>query len=154
MTRIVLTRVVAVPPPDLFVFFVPQRMPYWYGVEMQSCFEVQDGAPDFSLGLKVRISGTVGRRPVSHTAVVTAFEYQRLLEWRFQDAYGVRGRERWELERLQGPAGPQTRLRFIDEYEMPGITGRVFDWLITRHAIARRNREYLDRLARLAERRP
>ena len=154
MTKIVLTRLVAVPLPDLFVFFVPQRMPYWYGVEMQSFFEMQDGASDFSVGLKVRISGTVGRRTVSHTAVVTAFEYQRLLEWRFQDAYGVRGRERWELERSEGSAGPQTRVRFIDEYEMPGLMGRAVDWLVTRHAISRRNREYLNRLARLAERQP
>jgi len=153
MTKIVLTRVVAAPPPELFVFFVPQRMPYWYGAEMHSCFEVQDGAADFSVGLKVRISGTVGRRQVSHTAVVTAYQYQRLLEWRFHDAYGVRGRERWEFEAREAPAGSQTLVRFVDEYEMPGFIGRVVDRLITRHAIARRNREYLDRLARLAERR-
>jgi len=154
MTKIVLTRVVAAAPPELFVFFVPQRMPYWYGAEMQSCFEVQDGAADFSVGLKVRISGTVGRRQVSHTAVVTAYQYQRLLEWRFQDAYGVRGRERWELEGHETAAGAETLVHFTDEYSMPGFTGRVVDWLITRHAIARRNREYLDRLRRLAERRP
>jgi hypothetical protein len=154
MTKIVLTSAVAAPPPEIFVFFVPQRMPYWYGTEMQSCFEVQDGAADFSVGLKVRISGTIGRRQVSHTAVVTAYQYQRLLEWRFQDSYGVRGRERWELAAQDAPAGSPTIVRFTDEYTMPGVLGRVVDWLITRHAIARRNREYLDRLARLAERRP
>lgn len=154
MTKIVLTRAIAAPPPEIFVFFVPQRMPYWYGAEMQCCFEVQDGAADFSVGLKVRISGTVGRRQVSHTAVVTAYQYQRLLEWRFQDAYGVRGRERWELERSEGAAGWPTLVRFSDEYTIPGVVGRVADWLLTRHAIARRNRDYLDRLARLAERHP
>ena len=154
MTKIVLTRVVAAPPPELFVFFVPQRMPYWYGAEMRSCFEVQDGAADFSVGLKVRISGTIGRRQVSHTAVITAYQYQRLLEWRFHDSYGVRGRERWELEPSGVSPDVRTTVRFTDEYEMPGFVGHITDWLSTRHAIARRNREYLDRLARLAERRP
>ena len=36
---------------------------------------------------------------------VTAFEYARLLEWRFEDAHGVRGRERWTLDRVAGPMG-------------------------------------------------
>ena len=45
-------------------------------------------------------------------------------------------------------------IRFTNEYEIPGRFGRVLDWLLTRHALARRNRDYLDRLARLAERRP
>ena len=34
------------------------------------------------------------------------------------------------------------------------MLGRLIDWLLTRHALARRNRDYLERLARLAERRP
>src|SRR5271170_5128975 len=98
MGKLVQTRTIAAPPKHVFVFFVPQRMPYWYATEVDACFEVQNGASDFSVGLKVRISGTVAKKSVTHTAVVTAFAYPRLLEWRFQDAYGVRGLERWELE--------------------------------------------------------
>src|ERR1051325_10999524 len=100
MAKIELTRAIEVPPEDVFVFFVPQRMPYWYGTEMQSCFEVQNGAADFAAGLKVRIEGRLGRKTVSHTVVITAYEYGRLLEWRFHDAYGVRGKERWQIERM------------------------------------------------------
>jgi uncharacterized protein YndB with AHSA1/START domain len=156
MAIVELTRKIEVPPEHVFVFFVPQRMPYWYGAEMDSCFEVQDGAADFRVGLKVRISGQLGRKTVSHTAVVTAVEFPRLLEWRFQDSYGVRGRERWELERQprdSGSTGGGTMVRFINEYAMPGRVGRFVDRLLTRRAITRRNREYLERLARLVERR-
>jgi uncharacterized membrane protein len=106
------------------------------------------------VGQKVRISGTIGRRQVSHTAVVTGYEYQRLLEWRFHDGYGVRGRERWEIEAREEGGRTGTLVRFVDEYEMPGFASRIIDWVMTRRAIARRNREYLERLARLAERRP
>jgi len=153
MARIEIAKLVAVSSEEVFVFFAPQRMAYWYGSEMASCLEVQEGAADFRVGLKVRISGRIGRKSISHTAVVTAFEYGRLLEWRFQDAYGVRGKERWELVRLAGRDGAETRVLFINEYASPGRAGRVVDWLLTRHALARRNREYLERLARLAERR-
>jgi hypothetical protein len=153
MGRLELTRTIAAAPEYVFAFFVPQRMPYWYGAEMQSCFEVQNGAADFSLGLKVRISGHLARRTVSHTAVVTGFEYPLLLEWRFTDGYGVRGMERWELERVDAPAGSATLLRFLNCYELPGRLGPLTDWLLTRHALARRNRDYIARLARLAERR-
>ena len=152
MGKIELSKLIAAPLEDVFVFFVPQRMPYWYGAEMNSCFEMQDGAADFQVGLKVRISGHVARKTVSHTAVVMAFEYGRLLEWRFQDSYGVRGKERWELERVPGDPGNRTIVTFVNEYVLPGRIGRMTDWLVTRHAIARRNREYLERLARLAER--
>lgn len=153
MARVELTERVAAPPEHVFLFFVPQRMPYWYGAEMQSCFEVQSGAEDFSVGLKVRISGQLGRKVVSHTAVVTAFAYASLLEWRFLDAYGVRGLERWELEQVPGPNGATTDVRFLSQYEMPGRFGRLLDRLLTRRAVAQRNRDYLARLARLAERR-
>jgi uncharacterized protein YndB with AHSA1/START domain len=152
MGKLVQTRTIAAPPEHVFVFFIPQRMIYWYGAEMDSCFEVQNGASDFSVGLKVRISGLVAKKSVTHTAVVTAFSNARLLEWRFQDAYGVRGLERWELEPVAGGAKGSTLLRFIDQYELPGRFGPAVDWLLTRHALARRNREYLARLARLAER--
>jgi hypothetical protein len=151
MAKIELIRPIAAPLEQVFVFFVPQRMPYWYGAEMQSCFELQNGAANFSTGLKVRITGTLGVTSVSHTAVVTAYEYGRLLEWRFHDEYGVRGKERWELTRAPAP-GVQTVVRFLNEYEMPGRVGRITDWLITRHSVAQRNRGYLARLARLVER--
>jgi uncharacterized protein YndB with AHSA1/START domain len=154
MTKLVLTRVVAAPPEDVFVFFVPQRMPYWYGVEMQSSFEVQSGGSEFRTGSKVRISGKLASRNVSHTAEVTALEKPRLFEWRFQDAYGVRGSERWEIEPAEKSGGAQALVRFTNEYEIPGRMGRLIDWLLTRQALARRNRDYLERLARLAERRP
>jgi uncharacterized protein YndB with AHSA1/START domain len=154
MSRIVLTQIVAVPPEDVFVFFVPQRMPYWYGKEMQSSFETQGCGSDFRAGSKVRISGTLGKRNFSHTAIVTEFERPRLFEWRFEDAYGVRGSERWEMERTGNSSMPQTMVRFTNDYEIPGRFGRVVDWLLTRHALTRRNRDYLRRLARLAERRP
>lgn len=154
MRRIVLTRIVAVPPEEVFVFFVPQRMSYWYGPEMRSSFETHGCASEFRAGAKVRISGTLAKREFSHTAVVTAFEKGRLFEWQFEDDYGVRGRERWELERPGNGAGKRTVIRFTNEYEVPGGIGRAIDWLLTRHALARRNRDYLERLARLAERRP
>jgi uncharacterized membrane protein len=139
---------IAAPANLVFAFFVPQRMPYWYGAEMQSCFEVQDGAAEFALGLKVRISGRLGRREVTHAAVVTRYEWGRALEWRFQDAYGVRGLESWEL----GAAGEGTRVRMCSRYDMPGRLAKLMDWLVTRHAVARRNRDALARLQRLAQR--
>ena len=143
---------IAAPPKDVFVFFVPQRMPYWYGAEMNSCFEVEDRKADFAVGVKVRISGKLAGKDVSHTAVVTGFSPGRMLEWRFRDAAGVRGRERWELEPM-GAEGNGTMLRFVDEYELPGRFGPVIDWLLTKRALALRNRDYVERLARLAERR-
>jgi uncharacterized protein YndB with AHSA1/START domain len=153
MGKIELRKSIAAPLQEVFVFFAPQRMPYWYGAEMNSCFEVEDGAADFRVGLKVRVSGQLGRKTLSHTAVVTAFEYGHVLEWRFQDSYGVRGKERWEIERVPRDAGDETLVRFVNEYALPGRAGRMMDWLLTRHAIARRNRDYLERLARLSERR-
>ena len=152
MGKLELTRMIAAPPKEVFVFFVPQRMPYWYGVEMNSCFEMEDGATDFAVGRKVRISGKLGRKDVSHTAVVTGFTPGRMLEWRFRDAAGVRGTERWELEPM-GAEGNGTMLRFTDQYELPGRFGPLVDWLLTRHALALRNRDYTERLAKLAERR-
>jgi len=154
MSRIVLTQIVAVPPEDVFVFFVPQRMSHWYGPEMRSSFETQGCGAEFRAGSKVRISAELANRTFAHTAVVTAFEKPRLFEWRFEDGYGVRGSERWEMERLENSSDARTMIRFVNEYEIPGRIGRLIDWLLTRHALARRNRDYLGRLARLAERRP
>src|SRR5690242_7909046 len=101
MSRIVLTQIVAAPPEDVFVFFVPQRMPYWYGPEMRTSFEAQGCGSGFRAGSQVRISAELAKRSFAHTAVVTAFERPRIFEWRFEDAYGVRGRERWEMERVE-----------------------------------------------------
>ncbi len=135
------------PPDRVAVFFVPQRMPHWYGAEMNAEFEVQGGAADLQTGLKVRITGRVGRREVSLTAVVTQHDWGHVLEWRFQDAYGVRGMQRWEME----PAAGGTRVRMRDEYELPGHLGRIWDALVMRHAVARRDRGWLARLKRFAE---
>lgn len=155
MVKLEFTIEIAAPPDRVFVFFVPQRMPYWYGAEMESCFEVQGGAAEFQVGLKVRITGRLGQKEISHTAVVTRHEWGRLLEWRFQDAYGVRGLQRWELEPAPSSSGlarPGTHVRMRDEYEFPGRLGRIADWLLTRHAVARRDRHDLERLRKLAER--
>jgi uncharacterized membrane protein len=141
----------------VFAFFVPQRMPYWYGADMHACFEVQDGASDFAVAQKVHITGNLGKREVSHTAVVTALQQARLFEWRFSDRYGVKGLERWELERIATPS-PQhpekTVVRMRSDYTMPGVLGKAMDWLMTRHAVARRNENYLARLKRYAEHEP
>lgn len=157
MARIDTTVEIAAPPEVVFAFFVPQRMPYWYGADMQASFEVQDGAADFAVAQKVQITGNLGRREVSHTAVVTALQPGRLLEWRFSDRYGVKGLERWELERVNAGSperGPKTAVRMRSDYTMPGVLGKAMDWLVTRHAVARRNRDYLARLMRYAEHGP
>jgi uncharacterized protein YndB with AHSA1/START domain len=136
------------PPNEIFAFFVPQRMPLWYGAEMDSQFEVQGGSSEFATGQKVRITGKLGRRDVALTVVVTAYEWERLLEWKFQDSFGVRGLQRWELL----PVASGTRLTMRDSYDMPGALGRFFDRIFTRHAVARRDRSWLARLQQLATR--
>ena len=81
MANLEFVREFAVPPKEIFVFFVPQRMALWYGAEMNSCFEVQGGASDFAVGQKVRITGRLGNREVTLTVVITAYEWERLFEW-------------------------------------------------------------------------
>ena len=147
MAELILSIDFAVPPKDVFVFFVPQRMPHWYGVEMDACFEVQGGAPDFAVGQKGRIAGHLGSHALALTVVVTAYEWGRLLEWRFQDSYGVKGLQRWELE--PSASGSGTRLTMRDSYEIPSAFGRFFDRIFTRRAVALRDRESLARLQRL-----
>jgi uncharacterized membrane protein len=144
---------IAAPPELVFAFFVPQRMPYWYGADMEVSLEVQGGASDFAVSQKVRVTGHLGKREVSHTAVVTALQQARLFEWRFEDRYGVKGKERWELSReaASSEAAAKTVVRMLSEYRMPGLLGKAMDWLITRHAVARRNQDYLTRLKRFAE---
>jgi len=149
MADLQLSTEIATTPNEIFVFFVPQRMPLWYGTEMDAKFEVQGGAADFGVGQKVRISGVLGGRDVALTVVITGYEWERLLEWQFQDSYGVRGMQRWEVE---GAAG-KTTLRMRDSYRMPSGFGRVFDRIFTRFAVTQRDRAWLDRLQHLAERR-
>ena len=156
MARIETSVEIAAPPNVVFAFFVPQRMPYWYGADMQACFTVQDGASDFAVAQKVQITGNLGKREVSHTAVVTALENARVFEWRFSDRYGVKGLERWELERVASSSArtPKTVVRMRSDYTMPGLLGKAMDLLMTRHAVARRNQDYLARLKRYAEHEP
>ena len=154
MARIETTVEIAAPAELVFAFFVPQRMPYWYGADMEACFEVQGGSSDFAVAQKVRVTGHLGKREVSHTAVVTAVQQARLFEWRFKDRYGVEGLERWELQHVDTPSSagaPKTLVRMCSEYTMPGLMGKAMDWLVTRHAVARRNQDYLARLKRYAE---
>src|SRR5271170_745662 len=154
MARIEISVWMAAPAELVFAFFVPQRMAYWYGSDMEACLEVQGGASDFAVAQKVRVAGHMGRREVSHTAVVTAIQIGRLFEWRFEDRYGVKGLERWELDRgdtSPSPGGKKTIVRMRSEYALPGLAGKAMDWLVTRHAVARRNRSYLARLKRLVE---
>jgi len=149
MANLEFAREFTVPPKEIFVFFVPQRMSLWYGAEMNSCFEVQGGASDFAVSQKVRITGRLGNREVTLTAVITAYEWERVFEWQFQDAYGVRGKQRWEFQQTGGT----TRLTMRDQYEMPGRIAKIVDRLLTRYGVAARDRSWLDRLQRLAERR-
>jgi Polyketide cyclase / dehydrase and lipid transport len=139
---------ISAPPNEIFVFFVPQRMPLWYGMEMDAHFEIQGGASDFAPTQKVRITGKLQRYDLSLTAVITAYEWEHLLEWHFQDSYGVRGMQRWELQALAGT----TRVTMRDKYEMPDLFGRVFDLILTRRAVKMRDQSWLERLKHLAER--
>jgi uncharacterized membrane protein len=154
MARIETSIQIAAPAELVFAFFVPQRMPYWYGADMEAYFEIQGGASDFAVAQKVRVTGHLGKREVSHTAVVTAMQQARLFEWRFEDRYGVKGKERWELEQVTEPSSahaPRTVVRMRSEYTMPGVLGKAMDWLVTRHAVARRDQDYLARLRQFAE---
>jgi hypothetical protein len=148
MADIEIVSEIAALPNEIFVFFVPQRMPLWYGIEMDTHFEVQGGAADFAVAQKIRITGGLQRYDMALTVVVTAFEWERLLEWQFQDSYGVRGMQRWEL----AGSAQATRVTMRDKYEMPGAFGRIFDRFVTRRAVRMRDQSWLDRLKRLAER--
>jgi len=148
MARIELATLISTTPNEIFVFFVPQRMPLWYGPEMNAHFEVQAGASDFAVGQKVRIAGKLRAHEVALTVVVTAYEWEHHLEWQFQDSYGVRGMQRWDLQ----PEGSATKLTMRDEYQMPTKLGKILDRLITRRAVKLRDQSWLDRLKRFAER--
>jgi hypothetical protein len=148
MSRIQLVQEIFTTPNEIFVFFVPQRMPLWYGTEMRAHFEVQSGASDFAIGQKARITGTLRDYELTLTMVVTAYEWEHHLEWQFQDSYGVRGMQRWDLQ----PQAGATKLIMRDEYTMPTKVGKILDGLITRRAVKLRDQSWLDRLKRFAER--
>jgi hypothetical protein len=148
MARIELIQEISTTPNEIFVFFVPQRMPLWYGAEMNAHFEVQSGAPDFAVGQKVRITGKLQQHDVALTVVITAYEWEHHLEWQFQDSYGVRGMQRWELLPMAGA----TKLIMRDEYSMPTKLGKILDRLITNRAVKLRDQSWLDRVKRFAER--
>lgn len=147
MADLWLTEQIAAPTKIVGAFFVPHRMGAWYGRELDLQFEVQGGAAEFRGGVKVRLTGRIGKREITHTAVITEFERGRVLEWNFQDAYGVRGMQRWEINK--SPTG--TRIQMHDRYEVSGVLGQILDWLVTRHAVVRRDRRELARLKRLVE---
>jgi hypothetical protein len=151
MTHIETQIEIAVSPRHLFAFFVPQRMGYWYGPETKTQFETSDGADEFGVAQKVRISGRIARRSVSHTAVVTECRWGETLEWRFEDRSGLRGTERWDFESVEIGGAPGTLVRMRSDYEFSGFVARAVNWILTRHAVARRNRDFLKRLKRLAE---
>jgi uncharacterized protein YndB with AHSA1/START domain len=140
---------IAVPPNEVFAFFVPQRMPLWYGAEMKACFEVEGGASEFARGQKVRITGDLKGREMSLTTVITAYQWEKLLEWQFQDSYGIRGLQRWELAEVSRETRG-TRVTLTDSYRMPGFYGRIADVILTRFAVSLRDRSWLDRLQHLA----
>lgn len=148
MARIALTARIAAPADRVWAFFAPQRIIYWLGREMAATIEVSGGAASFAAGQKVRLAGRVGRQQTGLTAVVTRAEPGRVLEWRFVDPYGIRGSLRWELSEHDAA----TRVAMTDDYELPGRFAPLLDWLVTRHSVRRRDRLWLDRLRRLAER--
>ena len=140
---------IAAPPDRVAAFFVPQRMVYWYGRDIGVEFELLGGAADFALGQKVRITGKLGRRKISMTAVVTRFHPGHVLEWRFKDAHGVRGVQAWDIEPT---ADGGTHVQMRDVYAFPSRLGAFFDRIFMRHAVARRDRLWLGYLKQMAER--
>lgn len=140
---------IAAPPDRVAAFFVPQRMVYWYGRDIGVEFELLGGGADFAVGQKVRITGKMGRKEISMTAVVTRFRSGQALEWQFKDAHGVRGAQAWDIE--SAPDGG-THVLMRDIYSFPSRFGAFFDKIFMRHAVARRDRLWLGYLKRLAER--
>jgi hypothetical protein len=147
MARIELSTQISTTANEIFVFFVPQRMPLWYGTEMNARFEVQSGASDFAVGQKLRITGTLQNYELTLTVVISAYEWEHHLEWQFQDSYGLRGMQRWDLQ----PQAGATKLTMRDEYTMPTKLGKILDRFITSRAVTLRDQSWLDRLKRFAE---
>src|SRR5580658_5243073 len=123
MADIQLTTEISTPANEIFVFVGPPRVPLWWGLEMDARVGVQGGGSDFTPTQKMRITGNLQRYDVALTAVITAYEWEHLLEWHFQDSYGVRGMQRWELHGL----ARTTRVTMRDKYEMPEFFGKMLD---------------------------
>ena len=154
MAKLSFDKFMAAEPALVGAFFVPQRMPYWYGTEMDSKFEVLGGAADFAVGQKITISGNLRTYQMTLTVVVSGFEYGKFLEWRFHDSYGVKGMQSWKIEAARGGASREgTMVRMRDEYEHTSLLGRILDPVFTKFAVARRDQYWLERLKSLVERR-
>ena len=149
MAQLSFTVDIAASPDRVAAFFVPQRMLYWYGRDIGVEFELLGGAADFALGQKVRITGKLGRRKISMTAVVTRFHPGQALEWQFKDAHGVRGVQAWDIAPT---AAGGTHVQMRDIYSFPSRLGAFFDKIFMRHAVARRDRLWLGYLKQIAER--
>ena len=139
---------IAEPPNEVFAFFVPQRMPLWYGREMDARFHIL-GASEFTAGQKLRITGNLKGREMMLGVTISAYEWGKLLEWQFEDSYGVRGTQGWDIALVA--QGTQVTMR--DSYRMPGLYGRIVDLALTRFAVSLRDRSWLERLQHLAKRR-
>ena len=140
---------IATTPVEVFLFFVPQRMPYWYASEMAAEFEVSAAArPILPFRRKCTSAGKLGKKEISHTAVITRYEWLACSngDLRTLTAFAAWNAGNWK------PISTGTRVTMRSKYEMPGQIRRAIDWLITRHAVARRNREYFARLKKFAER--
>lgn len=140
---------IAEPPNEVFAFFVPQRMALWYGREMNARFQIQGGASEFRAGQKLRITGTLKGPEIALDATISAYEWEKVLEWQFEDSYGVRGTQGWGV----GRTATGTRVTMRDSYRMPGLWGRIVDCVVTRFAVSMRDRSWLEGLQKLAERR-
>ena len=79
--------------------------------------------------------------------MVQRYEWLHALEWEFQDAYGVRGRQMWEVEEVSSA----TRVVMHEWYTFPGRLGRWLDPILMRPSIRARDRRMLANLKRLAE---
>lgn len=154
MTAVETSLDIAAPRSRVAVFFVPQRMPYWFGPEMQAEFEVLSGESDFRVGQKIRITGKLLRKEVRLTVVITRYELGRVLEWRFRDEHGIRGLQRWELDAVEHGNNEHTQVTETNQYELPsaGRFARLADKFWMRPNIARRARIHLRKLRQLAER--
>lgn len=150
MTGLDFSVTVNAPVERVAAFFVPQRMPLWFGPEMETELEVSGGAPDFSAGQKIRITSHIGRKAFSLTTVVMRFEWCRLLEWRFQDHYGIKGLQRWELARS---ADGGTLVRMRDEFSLPwqGWFPQIWERVVMKRSVAARDRMHLGNLKKISE---
>jgi len=136
-------------PALVGAFFVPQRMPYWYGAEMETTFEVLGGTSDFANGQKISIKGYLAGRPMTLTMVVSRYEYGKFLEWEFQDSYGVKGLQSWSIG--AAPDGTGTLVKMVDRYTNASGLGRVLDKIFTKYAVAKRDRYWLEKLKGMVE---